>query len=1014
MAAAAYYNEPRLNSEGEVLFHVFTEKDLDILAQDIDKRTVNFQARSRGFLARKRLFPRNADGDLDHDDQFLSRGSDPNKKDFGNDENEKSGAKSREIGIGDTDNNRKGETDSGDELDGGGDLTMSTETHSVSSYVPHDPESANRRVDDPKKWTVDWNSDGVPLFVDSQTEISTEVHPRQLEASLVPGNDLEFVAVWQRHLAQSISPLHTSENSAPTIGLLALKSAAKEWHEYRAPWWIERSCPQAEESLCCVCSHINFDALMHQTHPYMYHPKIPLGSLESISRKTSCSFCRLITHSAFVQLPTEIENAQTLKSVIYGRLAGDPEWNRYATRIRVLCVEFSVSLREGEHHVFGHGSIQQIHNGDEVPPEQKFNDCRFVRDQVDMSLIKSWLRTCEKDHGYTFMKPNFYPSFVPDKISNIHDPKAIIYQPCLPRPLNQNTLGITVIDVVNACLVDVTSDARYVALSYVWGGPQPFRNTRARETELREPHSISVSSKKIPKTIRDAIQVVAALGEVYLWVDSLCIVQDDMRKKATQIANMGNVYSQALLTIVAAYGDNADAGLPGVQSFSRKTVQHTEKVQGMTLANRLAYLEDTVTGSVWNSRGWTFQEGQLSKRCLFFSETQVYFRCNRATCMEDSGLRDVAFRAQGNYTIRTERHPIWNNYRRAVENFTKRSLTFEADIENAFQGMASLLQPAFKGDFLFGLPETELDVALLWQPNSLIRRRFDPETGNPIFPSWSWAGWVGEVKYKWTEHVVDDLSRVKWHATNACTGQDGFFTSDDLRAPRDKVQDVWESGITSERQSPYYYEHDNPDIWCLHPTAPKDQRLPLYLIHSGSHQLRFNAHSAFFRISTTHRPAQYDPVSSCDQNVHILCPIDVFDPDGFVAGTIYVPGRFLPTVQSPETKEFICLSRRRGHYLESDFDKVYKADQNHKSHPTPEDDFRDIPDRVTLYPEQRWLHHVDDKYDHRRYNKNKPWPLYNVMMIERVDGVAYRVAIGIIHVTAFIRAKPTWKLIVLA
>lgn len=101
-------------------------------------------------------------------------------------------------------------------------------------------------------------------------------------------------------------------------------------------------------------------------------------------------------------------------------------------------------------------------------------------------------------------------------------------------------------------------------------------------------------------------------------------------------------------------------------------------------------------------------------------------------------------------------------------------------------------------------------------------------------------------------------------------------------------------------------------------------------------------------------------------------------------------------------QEFVCLSRRR----ESLFDDG-PAPQS------PEDDFKNIPDQVTLYPYHSSAEAREVAFDHRRYNRYKPWPLYNVMMIEWDNGVASRIALGTLHVTAFVQAKPISKLITL-
>jgi Heterokaryon incompatibility protein (HET) len=73
---------------------------------------------------------------------------------------------------------------------------------------------------------------------------------------------------------------------------------------------------------------------------------------------------------------------------------------------------------------------------------------------------------------------------------------------------------------------------------------------------------------KPPNTVKDAIDLVESLGERYLWVDSLCIVQDDDEWKCSQINNMASIYANSHLTIIAADGDSSDYGLRGLRGIS--------------------------------------------------------------------------------------------------------------------------------------------------------------------------------------------------------------------------------------------------------------------------------------------------------------------------------------------------------------------------------------------------------------------------------------------------------------
>ncbi|KAF1849782.1 uncharacterized protein K460DRAFT_275176, partial [Cucurbitaria berberidis CBS 394.84] len=107
-----------------------------------------------------------------------------------------------------------------------------------------------------------------------------------------------------------------------------------------------------------------------------------------------------------------------------------------------------------------------------------------------------------------------------------------------------------VIDIEHRCIASTPPNCRYVALSYVWGKVEMLKHTCANSTFLRTPDSLCKSD--LPTTIRDAMSLVENMGEKYLWVDALCIIQDSLMMQQTQIAKMDQIYAKALFTIVAA------------------------------------------------------------------------------------------------------------------------------------------------------------------------------------------------------------------------------------------------------------------------------------------------------------------------------------------------------------------------------------------------------------------------------------------------------------------------------
>jgi hypothetical protein len=123
-----------------------------------------------------------------------------------------------------------------------------------------------------------------------------------------------------------------------------------------------------------------------------------------------------------------------------------------------------------------------------------------------------------------------------------------------------------------------------------------LKATKANIQSLEQPGVMS--SELLPATIDDAITVCGKLRERYLWVDSLCIVQDDAESKASEISRMDLIHSSAFLNVVAVAGDNADFGLPGVSRVERSTLQKKEKLSDCEIVQVLPSLPKAVDSSV--------------------------------------------------------------------------------------------------------------------------------------------------------------------------------------------------------------------------------------------------------------------------------------------------------------------------------------------------------------------------------------------------------------------------------
>jgi Heterokaryon incompatibility protein (HET) len=346
---------------------------------------------------------------------------------------------------------------------------------------------------------------------------------------------------------------------------------------------------------------------------------------------------------------------------------------------------------------------------------------------------------------------------------------------------------IRLLDVEARCIaISHTHDIAYIALSYVWGKASFPRLTTDTLELYKRPGSLSETH--LPKTIADAIELTQRLGKKYLWVDCLCIIQDDDGDKLKFIPKMDSVYGFASLTIIAASGASAGAGLPGLSPGSRTQQQDRFTIKGTPL---ISSLDDTWEGSslldnaVWNKRGWTFQEGLFSGRTLIFTSRQVYWGCQRASWCEDTHLENTAaasiFRHSFIPFVLRDVTGMWqpgadrfdNTYRDLVEVFSSRDLSFQGDGLDAFAGVLNALERSTGQSFFWALPTSFFSNGLRWIVDKRRGNARRKETCTPRmqdgaivqcrFPSWSWVGWSGEIPLAIGQGLTTPTASIKFY-----------------------------------------------------------------------------------------------------------------------------------------------------------------------------------------------------------------------------------------------------------
>ncbi|PGH06885.1 hypothetical protein GX51_02130 [Blastomyces parvus] len=337
-----------------------------------------------------------------------------------------------------------------------------------------------------------------------------------------------------------------------------------------------------------------------------------------------------------------------------------------------------------------------------------------------------------------------------DKINECYSTHNECQQHVSPAQGSSLPKGFRVIDVIRRCLVERSDIRRFVALSYVWGAKPSslLAATRATVDGMKKHGGLLTST--MPRTIEDAITVCLQLGQRYLWVDRLCIIQDDVGDKKSQIEAMDDIFSSAQIVLVAAYGDSMDFGIPGVSRVKRKVVQHSEDILGLRITNIVREVEDDPL-NMWDTRGWTYQEAVLSRRRLYFTNMRAFFECERSMSHEDlyNGERSRDELISSRLVISDDESPF-RSFARHLRHYSSRKLTYRSDAYEALYGISkSLYKNKNNGTdtmrmMINGLPRVDFDRALLWYANIGKNPITRLETAQGlVLPTWSWSSIMG-------------------------------------------------------------------------------------------------------------------------------------------------------------------------------------------------------------------------------------------------------------------------------
>ncbi|KAF2629382.1 HET-domain-containing protein [Macroventuria anomochaeta] len=311
-------------------------------------------------------------------------------------------------------------------------------------------------------------------------------------------------------------------------------------------------------------------------------------------------------------------------------------------------------------------------------------------------------------------------------------------------------------------------DTPYVALSYVWGQTPMLKLQKDNLQDMLREGSLDRIRNLLPKTVTDTIDLLKEMGEKYLWVDRLCLIQDDADDVTLGISMMDSIYRGSYFTVVAASGHDANAGLPAMSrghSLAGQE-QHVARLGPNLNMTALHSIDWHLQRSTYSQRGWTLQELVLPSRTLVFINGQVYFRCQAAnwgeeTCADqwhnwlDDDDNSICRMPDTSFGFL---HSSWA-YQKLCEDFSRRQLRNDADALRAFAGVARPTAVGMDTPTVEGLPAYYLDHFVLFMSSDGQMRRREG------FASFSWAGWEGvklwprenfEWPFEWNGAIIEN------------------------------------------------------------------------------------------------------------------------------------------------------------------------------------------------------------------------------------------------------------------
>ncbi|KAI0007781.1 heterokaryon incompatibility protein-domain-containing protein [Xylariaceae sp. FL0662B] len=377
--------------------------------------------------------------------------------------------------------------------------------------------------------------------------------------------------------------------------------------------------------------------------------------------------------------------------------------------------------------------------------------------QQSWNYISTRLKNCEDHHNRCKQVSGWYPSRLIEVSGTQAEPVFRIVT---------KTDGVV--------------DGPYITLSHRWF---PDGNLKLTSENLSK-YQRGIPSNLMPRKYLDAAMVTRKLDVQYLWIDSLCILQDSCEDWDRESSMMGLIYQNGYCNLAAASATNSSEGL----FYHRHPSQIFDRPCDRSAREESIFITQFGDDSRFmlldqeplNRRGWVCQERQLANRNISFTREMIYYECAEEGSCEIGFLdRNNIDMWKGVNRLLTVGTPSQDNilsfWERFVEHYSASDVTIPGDKLAAIAGVASICHKTIQSDYLAGLWKANLPQGLLWvRTGARVRRPNEYRA-----PSWSWASIDSVVRY-WDKGKTKPLVDIT-NAYATCIGSNGFGSIRDAR-----------------------------------------------------------------------------------------------------------------------------------------------------------------------------------------------------------------------------------------